>query len=228
MKYVFKQALIAAGFLIGAQVALAAGGSSTAAVPAAPKGDIAAGEAKAAVCGACHGADGNSLAPNFPKLAGLGQAYLLKQLKDVKSGNRQIVEMTGLLDNLSDQDLLDLAAYFNSKTTQLSGSKDMTVKINPGIDVDAVEYGAKLYRAGKPEVGAPACTGCHSPRGLGNGPAGYPRLSGQHADYIEKQLKDFRAGLRVNDGDKKTMRQVAAHLSDSDIKALANFIAGLN
>ena len=224
MKNVVKHALIAASLMIGTQAVYAAGAS----VKDVPHGDPAAGEAKAAACGACHGADGNSLAPNFPKLAGLGEAYLLKQMKDIKEQRRPVVEMTGQLDAMSDQDLLDIAAFFNSKATQLSGAQEITVVVNPGVEVDALKHGERLYRAGKPEVGAPACTGCHSPRGLGNAPAAYPRLSGQHADYIEAQLKAFRAGTRQNDGDPKTMRQIAAHLSDSDIKALANYIAGLN
>lgn len=215
MKNIFKQAVIAVGFIAAAQGALAAG-------------DPAAGESKVAVCAACHGADGNSPAPIYPKLAGLGEKYLLKQLKDIKSGERNIAEMTGLLDALSDQDLEDIAAYFNSKPLQLAGAKPMKVLVNSGVEVDALALGEKIFRSGNPEVGAPACTGCHSPRGLGNGPASYPRLSGQHADYIEKQLRAFRAGERVNDGDQMIMRQVAQHLSDSEIKALANYISGLN
>ncbi len=191
-------------------------------------GDAAAGEGKVAVCAACHGADGNSLAPNFPKLAGLGEKYLLKQLQDIKAGTRPVVEMTGLLDNSSDQDLADMAAFFASKPMQLSGAKEIRLRVNAGIEVDGLALGQKIYRAGNPVVGTPACTGCHSPRGLGNEPAGYPRLSGQHPDYIEKQLRAFRAGERVNDGDQKIMRQVAEYLSDADIKALANYIAGLN
>ncbi|NIB39540.1 cytochrome c4 [Pseudomaricurvus alkylphenolicus] len=215
MKNIFKQAVMAVGLIAAAQGAVAAG-------------DAAAGEAKVAVCAACHGADGNSPAPNFPKLAGLGEKYLIKQLQDIKSGSRKIVEMTGLLDNMSDQDLADMAAFFDQKPLQLSGAKELKVRVNSGIEVDGLELGQKVFRAGNPSVGMPACTGCHSPRGLGNSPAGYPRLSGQHADYIEKQLRDFRAGNRVNDGDSKIMRQVAQHMSDAEIKAVANYIAGLN
>lgn len=190
-----------------------------------------------AECAACHGADGNSSSPMFPKLAGLGEKYLLKQLHDIKNAaeggdpkaaKRAITEMAGLLDKKSEQDLADLAAYYASKTTQLSGAKEMKVQVNSGAQVDAIKLGAQVYRAGNLETGVPACTGCHSPRGLGNAPAGYPRLSGQHADYIEKQLKDFRAGNRTNDGDTMVMREVANHMSDAEIKAVANFISGLN
>ena len=215
MKNIFKQAMMAVSLIAAAQGAIAAG-------------DAAAGEGKVAVCAACHGADGNSPAPNFPKLAGLGEKYLFKQLKDIKDGKRNVVEMTGLLNASSDQDLADMAAFFNSKPLQLSGAKPMKVKVNAGIEVDALALGEKVFRAGNPTVGTPACTGCHSPRGLGNDPAGYPRLSGQHADYIEKQLRDFRAGERTNDGDTMIMRQVAEHMSDSEIKAVANYISGLN
>jgi len=215
MKNIFKQALMAVSLIAAAQGAFATG-------------DAAAGEGKVAVCAACHGGDGNSPAPNFPKLAGLGEKYLTKQLQDIKAGKRNIVEMTGLLNASSDQDLADMAAFFNSKPLQLSGAKPMKVKVNAGIEVDALKLGERVFRAGNKVVGTPACTGCHSPRGLGNDPAGYPRLSGQHADYIEKQLRAFRAGERVNDGDVMTMRQVAEHMSDSEIKAVANYISGLN
>ena len=215
MKNIVKKALMVVGVMAIAQGAMAAG-------------DAASGEGKVAVCAACHGADGNSAAPNFPKLAGLGEKYLLKQLQDIKSGTRTVVEMTGLLSGLSDQELADIAAYFNSKPLQLSGAKALTVKVNAGIEVDGLVLGEKLFRAGNAEVGLPACTGCHSPRGQGNEPAGYPRLSGQHADYIEKQLRAFRAGERVNDGDQKTMRQVTEYMTDVQIKAVANYISGLH
>lgn len=191
-------------------------------------GDAAAGEAKAAVCAACHGDGGNSPMATFPKLAGLGEKYIVKQLMDIKSGARAVPEMVGQTDNMSEQDMADIGAYFSAQTMQLSGAKEMEVLVNAGIKVDALELGERVYRAGNHETGVPACTGCHSPKGLGNNPSGYPRLGGQHADYIEKQLRAFRAGERVNDGDQKTMRQVAEHMSDAEIKSVANFISGLN
>jgi cytochrome c553 len=209
-------------------VALSVTLSSTLAPIAHAGGDAAKGQALTAVCAACHGQDGNSAMATFPKLAGLGEKYLLKQMQDIKSGARPIVEMTGLLDNYNDQDLADIAAYFNSKTTQLSGSKELKVLVNSGEKVDALALGTKLYRAGNTEAGIPACTGCHSPRGQGNSPAGYPRLSGQHSDYIAKQLKAFRAGERTNDGDTKIMRTIAERMTDAEITAVANFVAGLN
>ena len=203
-------------------------GAALASAPAFAAGDAAKGQALAAACAACHGQDGNSAMATFPKLAGLGEKYLTKQLLDIKSGVRPIVEMTGQLDSMSEQDMADIATYFSSKNTQLSGSKNTKVLVNAGIEVDSLALGQKIYRAGNAEVGIPACTGCHSPRGLGNAPAGYPRLGGQHADYITKQLQDFRAGKRVNDGEAKTMRSIAERLSDAEIAALANYIAGLN
>ena len=192
-------------------------------------GDVKNGESLAISCGACHGADGNSLAPNFPKLAGLGEKYLLKQLRDIQSGARNIPEMTGQLTALSDTDLADLAAFFDSKSTHVSGSKkDVEVQIGSGAKVNSLALGEKTYRAGNLETKVPSCMGCHSPGGTGNEPASYPRLGGQHAAYIEKQLKDFPGGNRTNDGDTQIMRQVAEHLSDAEISALANYIAGLH
>lgn len=183
------------------------------------KGDATAGQAKTAVCGACHGPDGNSPAPNFPKLAGQGERYLTKQLQDIKSGKRTVLEMTGLLTNLSDQDLADIAAYFASQKGSVGAA-----------DPKLVARGEKLFRGGDLDKGLPACTGCHSPNGAGIAAAGFPHLSGQHAQYIAKQLTDFRkeeAG-RANDGDAMIMRTIARKLSDEDIAAVSSYIQGLH
>ncbi|MCC6075710.1 c-type cytochrome [Pseudomonas sp. GCM10022188] len=180
-------------------------------------GDATAGQTKAAVCGACHGPDGNSAAPTFPKLAGQGERYLLKQLKDIKSGARPVVPMTGLLDNLSDQDLADLSAYFASQKGSVGAA-----------DPKLVERGEALFRGGKVEDGMPACTGCHSPDGSGNAAAGFPKLGGQHAQYVATQLTNFREGVRTNDGDTMIMRAIAAKLSNKDIEALSSYIQGLH
>lgn len=180
-------------------------------------GDAEAGQGKVAVCGACHGADGNSPAPNFPKLAGQGERYLLKQLHDIKSGDRPVVEMTGMLDNLSDQDMADIAAYFSSQKMSVGAA-----------DPKLVARGEALFRGGKLEEGMPACTGCHSPNGAGLDAAGYPQLGGQHAQYVAKQLTDFREGNRTNDGDAMIMRAIAAKLSNKDIEAVSSFIQGLH
>lgn len=227
MKHIVRNALLSLGLVALAQGAVAAG-------------DATAGAAKAAVCGACHGADGNSMVGTFPKLAGLGERYLLKQLSDIQVWDletdaakkavtgRAVPEMTGLLAKMTEQDLADLAAHFAAQTTQLSGSKKIEVQVNSGIKVDGLELGERIYRAGNPATGVPACTGCHAPNGKGNIPAGFPRLGGQHPEYIEKQLRAFRAGDRINDGDQMIMRAVADKMSDAEIIALANYIAGLN
>lgn len=189
-------------------------------------GDAEAGQGKVAVCGACHGVDGNSPAPNFPKLAGQGERYLLKQLQDIKAGStpgapegvgRKVLEMTGMLDPLSDQDLEDIAAYFSSQ-------KGSVGYADPAL----AKQGEKLFRGGKLDQGMPACTGCHAPNGVGNDLAGFPKLGGQHAAYTAKQLTDFREGNRTNDGDTMIMRGVVAKLSNKDIEALSSYIQGLH
>ena len=194
-------------------------GMAHAAGEAVQPGDAKAGQAKAAVCGACHGPDGNSMAPNFPKLAGQGERYLTKQLHDIKSGKRTVLEMTGLLTNLSDQDLADIAAYFASQKGSVGAA-----------DPKIVARGEALFRGGDLTKGMPACTGCHSPNGAGNAPAGFPHLGGQHAQYIAKQLTDFRKeeGGRNNDGDTKPMQTIAKKLSDEDIAAVSSYIQGLH
>jgi len=180
-------------------------------------GDAKAGQAKAAVCGACHGADGNSMAPNFPKLAGQGERYLLKQMHDIKDGKRTVLEMTGLLTNLSDEDLADIAAYFASQNGSVGAA-----------DPKLVAQGEALFRGGKLAEGMPSCTGCHNPAGQGNAEAGFPHLGGQHAAYTAKQLTAFREGERTNDGDAMIMRSIAAKLSNKDIAAISSYIEGLH
>lgn len=194
--------------------------------PSLAAGDAAAGKAKAATCAACHGADGNSAASAFPKLAGLGGKYLIKQMKDIKSGDRPVAEMTGMLDNSSEQDIADIAAYYQQQKRALSGAQE---------NKKLLSLGENIYRAGNLETGVPACTGCHSPAGNGNAPAGYPALGGQHAQYIAKQLRAFRTAAhdeenqtgRKND-ESKVMRSVSAHMNDLEIDALANYISGLH
>jgi len=179
--------------------------------------DIEAGKAASAVCAGCHGADGNSAVGNFPKLAGQGAKYLVKQMDDIKSGARSVVEMTGLLDGLSTQDFNNLAAFYQSQT--MSGGQ---------AKKDLVEKGEALYRAGNPATSVAACTACHGPTGAGIEMAAFPALAGQQADYVAKQLKNFRSGERANDGDTRVMRSVSARLSDKEIEALASYISGLH
>ncbi len=180
------------------------------------QGDAAAGQGKVALCTACHGADGNSAMPNWPKLAGQGERYLLKQMTEIKEGARNVPEMTGMLTGMSEQDMADIAAYYSSQT--LAGGA-----ANPEL----AERGAAIYRGGDLATGLPACTGCHSPTGQGNAPAAYPHLAGQHAAYTVKQLTDFREGDRTNDGDAMIMQTIASRLSNKDIQAVAEYIQGL-
>ncbi len=187
-----------------------------------PKGDPASGEAQAAICAACHMQDGNSMVPSFPKLAGLGERYLYEQLVAIRDGVRVIAQMAGQVDNKTDQELADLAAYYDS--FERSGGQ---------TDPELAELGEKVYRAGVAERNVAACTACHNPRGLGNAPAGFPGLAGQHAEYIESQLKAYRLGYerpgegRYTDGESKIMRSNAFGLTDYEIKAVASYIAGL-
>lgn len=179
-------------------------------------GDAAAGQTKVAVCGACHGPDGNSLVPIFPKLAGQGERYLLKELLDIQAGHRAVPEMAGQLTDLAPQDLADIAAFYAGKTA------------NVGVtDPALAAQGAALYHGGRLEAGLPACSACHGPDGAGLAAAGFPQLSGQQAAYTLKQLTNFRSGARANDGDTAPMRTVAGKLTDSDIAALAAYIQGL-
>tara|TARA_B110000503_G_scaffold70990_1_gene110260 strand:+ start:131 stop:772 length:642 start_codon:yes stop_codon:yes gene_type:complete len=190
-------------------------------------GDAAAGKIKAAICAGCHGADGNSMVPSFPKLAGLGEKYMTEQLRNMKSGERVVLEMTGLLNFSSDRDLQDMAAYYDSQTRLISGAAEIEL-IGISSPEEALSYGENVYRGGNMTTGVAACIGCHSPSGSGNNPAGYPALGGQYAGYIEKQLLAYRRGERDSAPNALIMRGVAANLSDKEIKAVANYIQGLN
>lgn len=185
--------------------------------PAADAGDPAKAQTIAnQVCAACHGADGNSPLAMNPSLAGQHAGYLLKQLKEFKSGARSNPVMMGMVANLSDDDMRNLAAYYASQQARPMAAKDK----------DLAAQGAKLYRGGSLEKGFAACAGCHSPNGAGI-PVQYPRLAGQHPDYVLAQLKAFRAEERANDPN-KMMRAVSSKLSDKDIAALAEYISGLH
>jgi cytochrome c553 len=184
-------------------------------------GDATAGEAKAAACGACHGADGNSPVPAFPKLAGQNEKYLVKQMKDVRDGARVIPTMAGQLDNSTDEDIADIAAFYAAQGK--SGGR---------ADPELVALGQQIFRGGVSGRNVPACSACHSPNGKGNGPAGFPALAGQHAEYTAAQLRMYRKGYedasgRTNDGDGKIMRSIAFGLSDMEIDAVSSYIAGL-
>lgn len=190
--------------------------------------DVEKGKAKAGVCASCHGADGNSAAGTFPKLAGQHPKYTVKQLMDMKvpaeDGGRPVPEMTAFLTNLSAEDMADIAAFYAQQTIKGGATKK-----------DLVAKGESVYRAGNQKTGVASCTGCHGPAGLGNKGAGFPAIAGQHAAYIEKQLKAFRTaanepgaeGARANDGEEQYMRSVAGQMTDYEIRAVASYIEGL-
>ena len=195
--------------LVLVSVAMFAGGAQAA-------GDAGSGQTKSATCVACHMADGNSANPLWPKLAGQYPGYLRKQIMDFKNGVRKDPTMTAMAAPLTEQDAEDVAAWFSSQQ-QTPGTADPA----------QVTLGQRIYRGGNAETGVAACTACHGPTGAGNPAANFPKISGQHAPYMEKALKDFRAGDRTNDVG-KMMQGVAARMTDKEIAAVAQFVQGLN
>jgi cytochrome c553 len=187
--------------------------ASTAAAPAPAKPDLAKGEASFAMCVACHAADGNSAIPGNPKLSQQHPEYLIKQLQEYKSGKRANAVMSGMAAGLSPDDMRNIAYWLASKPAKPGFAKDK----------DTVALGERIYRGGIPDRQIAACASCHSPNGAGM-PAQYPRLSGQHADYTAAQLVYFRDGVRKNN---LQMTQVAAKMNDREIKAVADYVAGL-
>lgn len=189
-------------------------GETPAAPPKAAKPDLVKGEASfTAVCAACHGADGNSAIAANPKLSQQHPEYLVKQLQEFKSGKRNDPVMKGFASALSDEDMKNIAYWVTAKAAKPGFAKDKAL----------VSLGERIYRGGIADRQIAACAGCHSPNGAGI-PAQYPRLSGQHADYTATQLVAFRDGKRANS---LQMTQVAAKLNDREIKAVADYIAGL-
>ena len=194
---------------------LTAGFSAQAAEDAAIKPDLEKAKSIAeSVCVACHGADGNSATSVYPLIAGQGADYLFKQLKEFKAGVRKNAIMNGMAAPLSEQDMRNIAYWV---TTQ---------KMTPGsaTNKDTIALGEKIWRGGIANRGVPACAACHSPNGAGI-PIRFPRLAGQHAAYVEQQLKDFRDGVRTND---KVMPEVVNGMNDAQIKAVADFVQGLH
>jgi cytochrome c553 len=185
-----------------------------AAEPAASRPDPAKGATiSASVCAACHTNDGSRGSPANPILQGQHPDYLVKQLTEFKAGKRDSPIMRPMAQPLSEADMKNVAAFYASKQAKPGFAKNK----------DLVAIGEKLYRGGAAERNVPACNGCHGPSGAGM-PAQYPRLSGQHADYVEAQLTAFRSGARHNN---PVMMDVAARLSDREIKAVADYVAGL-
>lgn len=196
------------------------------------EGDAAKGKKAAAACAACHGPAGNSLMSQNPKLAGQGAKYIAKQLEDFKEGHRKNPIMQGQAKGLSPETMENIGAYFAEQTSSIGQA-----------DPEFVEQGARIYRGGNANTGVTACAACHGATGEGVDAAGFPALGGQHAAYIEAQLKAFRAAgredlgratKRTNDGENTPdappgmMQMIAAKMSDKEIRAVASFISGLH
>jgi cytochrome c553 len=213
----FATTFFSAILALSAITSFAAGDAKPAVAKAEPvkaaKPDLVKGQASFASCAGCHGVDGNSGTPANPKLAQQHPEYLVKQLQEYKSGKRANAIMSGLAAGLSEEDMKNIAYWVTSNKAKLGSATDK----------DLAALGERIYRGGIQERQIAACAGCHSPNGAGI-PAQYPRLSGQHAEYTATQLTNFRDGIRKNN---LQMTQVAAKLNDREIKALADYIAGL-
>ncbi len=189
--------------------------SSLMAVSITQAADIEAGKAKTAVCTACHGADGNSVNPIWPRLAGQNATYIAKQIRDFKTMKRLDPTMQGMAATIQDADIDNIAAYYESQQANTSA-----------FDESLLELGQNIYRGGIAETSVAACMGCHGPAGKGNGPAAFPALKSQHPEYIVTQLQRFKSGARTNDTG-KMMRSVANRMSDKEMQAVAAYIAAM-
>jgi cytochrome c553 len=181
--------------------------------PAPAKADLAKGQEKAVTCVACHTADGKRGLPANPILQGQHAEYIVKQLTEFKAGKRANAMMSGMAAALTPEDMVNIAAFYNSKPPVQGAARNK----------DTVALGEKIYRGGIAAKQVPACAGCHAPSGAGM-PAQYPRLGGQHAEYTESQLVALRSGAR---GNSAQMSTIAARMSDKEIKAVSDYIAGL-
>ena len=198
---------------------LAVGLSLLISLPVLAIGDADAGQGKSAICAACHGVDGNSVVPIWPKIAGQHSAYLQRQLALIKGGERPVPEMAGIVISLTDQDMADISAYFSSQATS-AGLTDEALRAS----------GELIYRSGNSETDTPACSSCHGPAGEGNPLSDYPQIAGQHSVYSEKMLNGFRAGTTWGDDDASSqiMTEVTNRMTDEEIKAVASYIQGLH
>lgn len=179
-------------------------------------GDPEAGKTKTTPCQSCHGPDGNSPTPEWPKLASQNATYLKKQLQDFKSGARANPIMSPMAAGLSDQDIADIAVYYANQTISEGATPEKYL-----------ELGQKIFRQGNKESGVPACMACHGPAGNGNPAAAWPRLAGQQAKYVEDQLKAYRSGQRTNDPN-EMMEGVTKKMTDEEITAVSHYISGLH
>lgn len=197
-----------AGVVLGLGLSVAAHGA----------GDPEAGEANSALCATCHGAGGaEPIMGVYPKLSGLGETYLYRQMLAIRDGDRVVPEMTGMLDSMSDDNLQNLAAYFDQQSMPVGQA-----------DPELVEVGQALYRGGNLASGLAACAACHNPQGKGNKPAGYPHLGGQSAEYVAKSLRDYRSGARAGGTTAQIMVDIASRLTDAEIEAVSDYISGLH
>lgn len=210
VRHALALAVISAAGLVHAE------GSAAGAGPV--LGDAKAGEAKAAVCGACHGMDGNPTDKQYPKLAGQNEAYVARQITLFQTQKRQNAIMMGFAATLSQQDLHDIGAYFATKSA------------SPGVaDEKLLERGQALYRGGDVKLGVPACMACHGPDGRGMAGTGFPQLGSQWTDYVTAKLKDWKSGTTWGDDAKaQVMPAIAQNLSEADINAVASYIEGLH
>lgn len=202
------------------------------------QGNASAGKTKAAMCAGCHGEDGNSAMPSFPKLAAQHPGYLVKQLQAFKDGSRLAPMMAPLALGLDDTDMQDIAAFYGNN--KVSSNPAPTLPVDDEDDdapaktdeqkkaelANVLATGADIYRNGKLSTGVSACIACHGPQAEGNKPASYPALHSQHADYLAKTLSDFKSGNRTKNRD-NMMHMIAAKMSDADIKAVALYISTL-
>lgn len=201
-------------FFVSLAAALVA--TSALATPGPIKGDPRAAESIVnQVCAACHAVDGNSAAAANPKLAGINAEYLYKQLAEFKSGARKNALMSGMVAGLSDQDMKNIALHYAAQKPKPGTSKDQAL----------AQTGEKIYRGGVPGTGVPACASCHGAQGKGI-PTQFPRLAGQHGEYIYSQLNEFRLGNRANDA-ARMMRSIAEKMTDADMQAVSAYIQGL-
>jgi cytochrome c553 len=205
-----------------AAIALSALSAQSALAQADKSPEYTKGQALAGVCAGCHGVDGNSVVPTQPNLAGMSAAYITRQLSHFKSGQRDNAIMKGFAANLSDEDMKALGVYFSAQKARTVGTKDEKL----------AKSAERLYRAGDATRAVPACAGCHTPTGAGI-PAQYPRIGGQHAEYLTASLTGYKTGLR-GAGSKtdanasgKIMMTIAGRLTDAEIKALAEYASGL-
>ena len=182
------------------------------------EGDASAGQARSTTCTACHGAEGNSVNPLWPNIAGQHATYTVQTLKAFQEGKRQNALMSNQAIMLSEEDINNIAVYYEG----------LPAAAQSVANLENMDRGERLYRAGDAESGVAACIACHGPAGRGNAAAGYPALNGQHAAYTVKQLQDYASGARQTYGENEVMQAISARLTQDDMDALASYLQGLH